>query len=653
MNPFLAGITTLSAVDSDVTLPALTTANSTFTVIAAAPSQLQLVLPGENTQPGNLALARGVTGTPNTQLAGNAFPVTVNITDAFWNPSTTASGMVHLVSADPNNESTGPWTTDAKDPIALQITTGTYVLSYNLITATTSGWNLLATSTNSYTQFTSSAIPVNPNATNGFPRNLLALLPGESSAPGTATGKTGTVSAYTVGSLMNIVGFVTDKYFNVIKVPPAGVGANNATIQLSILNNTDPYASLPSLTQNPTALTGQVTFSGNTLFKATTDQFVLTDITGGHAPPWTQSVSSVLTAAPKPAANLLLLLPSETATPGSGAPGKTGSVDPVVAGSTFSATVEVVDQYYNPVTTHNAEDLKIITSDIYGMSSATQTFVNGEPQGFFTLQMRTAGAQTATAVDVNDLDPGTTWTASTSPISGTFTVQPGVASQLLVVVPGETQTPGAPTGKLGSPIPQVAGQSFRVTVYQTDAEFNVVPTGTMPTVQLSGNDPNINYVTPPNPSSLLPGNGFVSFTIQASSAQPSFMITASTTPTSSGNDHVGHLVGHRRISGRAAPSALHRLAVYGHRRSTIQRLHRDVRPIPKRCVERSLHRHHDLNFDFLRRANHVKRRPYRSRAESAVAAGHDNIQPHFRLRPDLLDELLLALLSGQRLDQSV
>ena len=68
INPFLAGITSLSAAYNNVVSPVLTTAVSTFTVLAAAASKIQLVLPGETAQPGNLSLARGVTGTPRTKL---------------------------------------------------------------------------------------------------------------------------------------------------------------------------------------------------------------------------------------------------------------------------------------------------------------------------------------------------------------------------------------------------------------------------------------------------------------------------------------------------------------------------------------------------------------------------------------------------------
>ena len=83
--------------------------------------------------------------------------------------------------------------------MTLSITTGTYVFPMSLITATTTGWTLTATDLSqhqapeppTFTTFISSAVPVQANTTAGFQRNLLPLLPGESLAPGTATGRTG------------------------------------------------------------------------------------------------------------------------------------------------------------------------------------------------------------------------------------------------------------------------------------------------------------------------------------------------------------------------------------------------------------------------------------------------------------------------------
>src|SRR5207247_116776 len=115
-------------------------------------------------------------------------------------------------------------------------------------------------------------------------------------------------------------------------------------------------------TSMTTPSSGQANFMV-TLFRATTQQIDATDITGGvgHAPPWQHSLSTVLTANAKPDSELLLLLPGETATPGSGSPGKSGVPNPAGfgAGTSIPATVQVVDQYFNPVITHSDEKVHI------------------------------------------------------------------------------------------------------------------------------------------------------------------------------------------------------------------------------------------------------------------------------------------------------
>src|SRR6185369_945579 len=61
----------------------LTNATSANIVVSpAAFTQLQLLVPGEAAAPGT---ASGKTGTPNGQIVGNGFEVTVNAVDAYWN----------------------------------------------------------------------------------------------------------------------------------------------------------------------------------------------------------------------------------------------------------------------------------------------------------------------------------------------------------------------------------------------------------------------------------------------------------------------------------------------------------------------------------------------------------------------------------------
>ncbi len=531
INVQTAGLTTVTAVSNDTNAPALTLASSTFTVTAAGASKLQLVLPGETAVPGNVLMTRGVSGSPNAQTAGVVFYPTVNITDGFWNLVASATGTLRVTSSDPNDQSTGPWTSDGLDPVAINVTTGSYTFPMTLLTSTNTGWTLTAQDlgTSNYTQSLTAAIAVSANSSGGATRKLLTVLPGETPSYGTATGKAGSPSAYTVGNLLQVSVYVTDKFFNTITVPPANPGANTADVQISIVGNQDPYAVNPS-TQAINAASGQTTFV-YTLYKATTEFFRADDVTVGHGTAWTSSISSQFTASPKSATKLLLLLPGETATPGSGAPGKTGTVNTFVAGSTYTATLQVSDTYFNAVTSHLTEQVAVRTSDPYDTEPATQTISNGQSVANVTLQFRTASTGTASAVDTNLVDPTTTWATSVSPDTGSFNVLAGSATKLMVVMPGEAPLQGSATGRTGSPTSQVAGTAFVTTVYLTDAQYNLVSLGTMPEVLLTSNDSDVNWQSPANPSQLLNGVGYMPWTVVASSAQLSFVITASTTPT--------------------------------------------------------------------------------------------------------------------------
>src|SRR5438093_7980725 len=79
-------------------------------------------------------------------------------------------------------------------------------------------------------------------------------------------------------------------------------------------------------------------------------------------------------------------------------------------------------------------------------------------------------------------------TANTSPA---ITVNAGAVTKLLVVLPGETASPGSATGKTGSPSAQTAGTAILsgVVVNAVDANWNVVSTATT-NVTITSSDAN-------------------------------------------------------------------------------------------------------------------------------------------------------------------
>jgi len=93
-------------------------------------------------------------------------------------------------------------------------------------------------------------------------------------------------------------------------------------------------------------------------------------------------------------------------------------------------------------------------------------------------------------------------------------------SSLLVLAPGETLAPGTVTGKAGTPISQIAGAMFNVTVYAVDANWNLINTAT-DVVSIACSD---NNATLPADAPLVGGSATFSVTLNTLG---SAMITAS------------------------------------------------------------------------------------------------------------------------------
>src|SRR5580765_3265035 len=83
-------------------------------------SQLQVLMPGETAAPGT---GSGKTGTPTAQTAGIPFLVTVNACDASWNPVTSVTHTIRILSSDAS----------ASLPAAAQLVSGsgTYLVILN------------------------------------------------------------------------------------------------------------------------------------------------------------------------------------------------------------------------------------------------------------------------------------------------------------------------------------------------------------------------------------------------------------------------------------------------------------------------------------------------------------------------------------------
>ena len=324
-----------------------------------------------------------------------------------------------------------------------------------------------------YSTGTSSTFSINTNS----PTKLQVLVPGETAVPGSSTGKTGSPLTQTVGVTFNATVRATDDYYN--PVPSAGSPVDMIT--------TDPFDT--PATQTQSLINGATSYAVR-FFTANPIGWQLNVSTSlGASLALTSTSSAVIPVVPNSATKLLVVVPGESPVPGSVATnGISGSPAPETAGSTWIATVTVVDAFYNPVSTATG-NIYFITSDPYDVDNTTQSLVGGTTS--FAIQMVQASSQTLSMYSQTN-------SFSTGTVSG-IPIIAGGANRLLAVVPGETYLPGKPPYTIGSgtggkslpdsPSTQVAGTAFTVSVYATDAYWN--QSVSVATVTLSApNDPN-------------------------------------------------------------------------------------------------------------------------------------------------------------------
>lgn len=480
---FKTATTTRNITATDAT--ATKTVNSSSVTVLAAPfSKLQILLPGETAAAGTAA---GKTGTPNAQLAGVAFTVTVNAVDAYWNKITTApTDAIAITSSDAN----------ATLPANANLSSGTRNFSITLRTLGTSTITATDATDGTKTANTSSSVTVNQGAL----ANLLIVMPGETFAGGTATGKTGTPSTPVAGTAFNFSVYAVDAGNNII-----------STINDNIaITTTDANALLPA---SAALSSGTQTF--NFTFKtAGSFKITATDATASKS-----ITTTTLTVIPGVFVKLQLILPGETAAAGT-ATGKTGTPTDRVSGTAFNVIVNAVDANWNRVSTATSVNPTLITDQVNIVSNdpavaspiSTGTMAAGTKTISITLKTPT----TLGTLQANDV----TNTGITSNTSPTFNVNVGTFSKLQLLLPGETAAPNTTTGKTGTPIAQTAGTSFPITVNAVDVNWNIINTAT-DVVRITSTD--ANAILPAN-AALVGGTQTFTFTFKTAGSKS---ITAS------------------------------------------------------------------------------------------------------------------------------
>lgn len=204
------------------TLGTETGTSNTFAVVAGPPLKLLLLAPGESAAPGSSPSGSGKTGTPSIQLAGIAFPVTVNVVDRYWNTVTTnGDAIAFSTSQDPY----------AVFPSGIQMTNGTGTFNVTLNTSGAITINASDTSESTVVSPGSTVVPVNSPSGSLF----------NAYEPSTPSGAiTGVIKTHVSGSPFNL---------NIIAIKNGAVDTSyNKPVQVQLLDSHDNSSALDTST---------------------------------------------------------------------------------------------------------------------------------------------------------------------------------------------------------------------------------------------------------------------------------------------------------------------------------------------------------------------------------------------------------------------
>ena len=327
---------------------------------------------------------------------------------------------------------------------------GTLTYAVTFKTATGSGWTVTATYVSgspSLTANTGAATLVNA----GTATKLQVLMPGETAAPGTTTGKTGTPTTQIAGTSLNVTVKAVDANWNLV----------NTGIQTVAITSSDVNATLPS---NAALVAGTLTYAV-TFKTATSSGWTVTATYVSGSPSLTANTGAATLVSAGTMTKLVVTLPGQTFTAGTG---NANSVTAQTAGSSFNiVSLTATDAYYNIVSSYTGVKTISYAGPGSGLNAPTYTtsitFTNGQSTTALAATLTKAETTTITATD-----GGSYGNASSS-----LTVNPGSAYKLIVTLPGQSFT--AASGNSGTVSAQTAGSSFNITsITMVDANYNIV-----------------------------------------------------------------------------------------------------------------------------------------------------------------------------------
>ena len=176
--------------------------SANITVNPATFRKLQVILPGETAKGGT---ADGKDGTPSDQMAGTPFPITVRAVDEYWN---IVSGIGDRIAFTSTDEFAGV-------PADTTLVGGQIVFPGRLYERGTQTITVHDLDTPNIQDNTSAPVTV----VGGSFTRVLVLAPGESPAPGTASGRTGDAIDQSINYAFTLTVLATDEWWNPVTGP--------------------------------------------------------------------------------------------------------------------------------------------------------------------------------------------------------------------------------------------------------------------------------------------------------------------------------------------------------------------------------------------------------------------------------------------------
>jgi hypothetical protein len=281
---------------------------------------------------------------------------------------------------------------------------------------------------------------------------LQVLLPGETAAPGTGSGKLGTPDDQVAGVPFTVTVRACDNSWNSV----------TSVTDVVSLTSTEAGAGLPgptALTSGTVSLTVTLNAGGSFTISATDD-----------------SDPTIPEATSAPVAAMVL----------QGFEFSRINQKNQYAGVPMAISLWAVDPNGDTVTGYDGPvDLEQSTSYGVGRIEPAQvTLSNGAWSGNLTMYRADETSINRGNVNIDATLP------SNSAVNGTsdpFTVHPGPFSRVQIVVPGQNPLPGSQSGIIGFPATQSAGQTFAVEIFATDDYWNPVPSTDV--VRVTSSDP--------------------------------------------------------------------------------------------------------------------------------------------------------------------